>query len=68
MLNDFIVYAENKGVKKSEHGNLASGHTLEYLKLQIKAIIARNIWNDEGYYPVILQDDDILKKALEELK
>lgn len=65
MLSDFILYAENKGVKKDEHGIKVSS---DYLKLQIKAIIARNIWNDEGYYPVILSDDAILKKALEQLK
>ena len=65
MLNDFIAYAENKGVKRDEHGVRVSA---DYIKLQIKAIIARNIWNDEGYYPVVLQDDAILKKALDELK
>jgi carboxyl-terminal processing protease len=65
MFNDFVLYAENKGVKKDEHGVKVSA---DYIKLQIKAIIARNIWNDEGYYPVVLQDDAILKKALEELK
>jgi carboxyl-terminal processing protease len=65
MLNEFVTYAEKNGVKKDEHGIKVSE---DYIKLQIKAIIARNIWNDEGYYPVILQDDDILKRALEELK
>lgn len=65
MYSDFVVYAENKGVKKNENGIKVSA---DYIKLQIKAIIARNIWNDEGYYPVILSDDAVLKKALEELK
>jgi len=65
MLNDFILYAEKNGVKKDEHGIKISA---DYIRLQIKAIIARNIWNDEGYYPVILSDDTILKRALEELK
>ena len=64
MLNDFVTYAESKGVKKNDQGIKASS---DYIKLQIKAIIARNIWNDEGYYPVILSEDAILKKALEEL-
>lgn len=65
IFNDFVAYAEKKGVKKDEPGISLSA---DYLKLQIKALIARNIWNDEGYYPVILQDDAIVKRALEDLK
>jgi carboxyl-terminal processing protease len=45
MYSDFVLYAENKGVKKDEYGVRVSA---DYIKLQIKAIIARNIWNDEG--------------------
>lgn len=62
---EFISYAAGKGVAKDDYGVKASGN---YIRQQIKAIIARNIWNDEGYYPVILKDDPIVNRALEELK
>lgn len=34
------------------------------IKLQSKALIARGVWGDEGYYRVINSDDDYLKTAL----
>ncbi len=39
----------------------------ELIKTQLKALIARNIWGNEGYYPVIQRKDNVIKKALEEL-
>ncbi|SFC14602.1 carboxyl-terminal processing protease [Flexibacter flexilis DSM 6793] len=30
----------------------------------LKAFIARNVWKDEGFYPVIAKQDDVLQKAL----
>ena len=37
----------------------------KYIKLQIKALIARNVWEMQQYYEVTLQEDPIIKKALE---
>lgn len=30
----------------------------------LKAFIARNVWKDEGFYPIIAKQDDVLQKAL----
>jgi carboxyl-terminal processing protease len=35
------------------------------IKLLLKAFIARNIWREEGYYPLLNQRDPIFKKALQ---
>jgi len=35
-----------------------------YIKTQIKARIARNIWGNEGYFPVLLTEDVQFQKAL----
>lgn len=62
LLNQFVAYAEKHGVKKNEQQIKQSESVL---KNQIKALIARNIWNNEGFYPVFQADDNVLKKAVE---
>ena len=37
----------------------------KYIKLQIKALIARNIWDMQQYYEVTLTEDPTIAKALE---
>lgn len=65
ILNDFAVYAEKNGVKRNEK-ELKQSESL--LKNQLKALIARNIWNNEGFYPIYQKQDNVLKRAIELLK
>lgn len=37
---------------------------LKFIKSLAKALIGRNIWGNEGYYPVIHKEDEQFKKAL----
>jgi carboxyl-terminal processing protease len=37
----------------------------KYIKLQIKALIARNVWEMQQYYEVTLTEDPTIKKAME---
>ena len=37
----------------------------KYIKLQIKALIARNVWDMQQYYEVTLTEDPVIEKALE---
>jgi carboxyl-terminal processing protease len=62
ILNEFIVYAESNGVLKDTKGIIKSG---SIIKTQIKANIARQLWKNQGFYPVIQEIDNTLKKALE---
>ncbi len=61
-LNEFIAYAEEKGVKKDAKGLKASGKVID---TQMKAYIARNIIGEEGFYPIIKQIDKTLLRAIE---
>ncbi len=61
----FIVYAEKNKIPRNEKQINTSQ---EIIKTQLKALIARNIWNSEGYYPVIQSQDNILKKAIQLMK
>ena len=61
MLRDLIAFAEKKGVAYDEKGFKRSKETI---KRRLKAYIARNIWNDEGFYPVWNRDDPTIKAAM----
>ncbi len=62
LLNEFVTYAEKSGVKRNEK-EIAQSATL--IKTQLKALISRNIWGIETYYPIIQERDLVIKKALE---
>ena len=62
MLNDFVAFAEEKGVKKDRAGLKESG---EIINAQLKAYIARNIIGEEGFFPIIKQIDQTLLRAIE---
>lgn len=62
ILNGFVAYAEKNGVKKDAAGLRTSDLII---KTQLKALIARQVWKNDGFYPVIQSIDNTLKKALE---
>ena len=39
-----------------------------FIKLELKAIIARQIFHNEGFFKIINDKNNILKKAVEALK
>jgi len=61
ILNDFYEFAVSNGIKKSKVTKFSE----DMLKTQIKAYIARNLWSNEGFYPVFHQLDYTLRKALD---
>jgi carboxyl-terminal processing protease len=62
IINDFIAFAEEKGVKKDEKGFKTSSLIIS---TQLKALIARQVWKNDGFYAVIHTLDQTLKKAIE---
>ena len=62
LLEEFRAFAEKEGVTWNEEQFQRSE---PIIKLQLKALIARNEWNMENYYQVVLQEDKVVKKALE---
>ncbi|MBN2521522.1 MAG: PDZ domain-containing protein [Bacteroidales bacterium] len=65
ILNKFISYAENKGINKNQQDIDISKKLLE---TQLMASIARNILDNEGFYPIIAEIDYTLHKAIEIFK
>lgn len=62
LMKSFIDYADKNGVKKSD-AQIKKSEAL--IKNYLKASIARNIWNDEGFYPIYNKDDKALQKAVD---
>jgi len=61
IMNELIRYAEKEGVKIN-HKELKQSYKL--INTQLKAYIARNIINSEGFYPIIYDIDEIAKEAV----
>jgi carboxyl-terminal processing protease len=65
VINQFILFAEQKGVKKN-YPEIKTSESI--LRTQLKAYIARNLFGDEGFYPTIKDVDIPLLKSVELLK
>ncbi|MGN0033744.1 MAG: S41 family peptidase [Candidatus Limimorpha sp.] len=58
---DFKSVAEAKGVVWDDEQYARSEN---WIKMQIKAMIARNVWEIDKYYQVVLEEDKMVQKAI----
>ena len=65
IMNDFFVAAEKAGVKKDSLG-LKTSESI--IRLQLKALVARNLWNTSAYMQVINEINHALQKAIETIQ
>ena len=65
LLNEFVAFSEEKGVKPNW---TEINKSKRFIERQLKAYITRNILGDEGFYPLFYQDDATIKQALYEFK
>ena len=61
MLKDLIEMGKKAGIKYDENLFNASK---KIVQLHVKALLARSVWDNEGYYPIIQQEDDVFQQAL----
>ena len=59
------VLAEGKKQKLEPKNDEELQKTLPYLRLQLKALIARDIWDMSEYFSIINEENPTVKKALE---
>lgn len=59
-------YAERDSVKPKDKEEFEK--SLPQISLQMKALLARDLWDMNEYFQIINQDDEIVKKAMELLK
>jgi carboxyl-terminal processing protease len=62
IFNDFVEWAATKGVEKNGEGIRLSSARIKTL---MKAFIARNLYDDYGFYPIYHQIDETMLRAME---
>ncbi len=61
LLNKFVKFAQKNGVKRNSKDLKTSGKIID---TRIKAYIARNILDNEGFYPIFQEIDHTLNEAV----
>ena len=64
-VEEFVAFAKDKGVEPNREEIAKSRPMLVRI---VNAYIVRNILGDEGFFPLFERDDDITRRAVEELK
>jgi carboxyl-terminal processing protease len=62
---EFIKFARGNGVEATRS---ETSDARDFLSVQLKAFIARQLFNSKGFYPIIHRDDKVFRKALELMK
>lgn len=63
VIDGIIAAGEKQGVKPKDDDELA--RTLPYLSIQLKALVARDLWDMSEYFSIVNENSDIVRKALE---
>jgi carboxyl-terminal processing protease len=62
IMESFLKFAQTEGVAFNRQQYLISKDLID---LEVKAYIARNILDNEGFYPILGEEDEVLQKAVE---
>jgi carboxyl-terminal processing protease len=65
MVDTIVAKGEKEGIEKDEE---SLAFTLDNMKREIKALIARDLYSRDDFYKILYSDDDAIKKALEVIK
>jgi carboxyl-terminal processing protease len=60
--NDFVEYCSRHGVEKPKDASL--GKSSAFIRQQLKALIARQLWRENGYYTVMATHDNVISKGV----
>ncbi|MBR4388232.1 MAG: S41 family peptidase [Prevotella sp.] len=63
LVDDILAEAKKQGIEPKDDDELR--RTVPYLRTQLKALIARDIWDMNEYFQIINKYNDIVQKALE---
>ena len=65
MFDELVKRAGEKGIKGTEEQQLVAHREADIL---LKAYIARDLFDDAGFYPIYAPMDEVLQRAMEELQ
>lgn len=63
LVDEILAEGEKQNIKPKDDAELQK--TLPYLRLQMKSLIARDLWEMSEYFSVFNESSEIVKKALE---
>lgn len=63
LIDNIVAEAEKQNVRPKDDEELQ--RTIPYMSTQLKAIIARDIWDMSEYFTIINEQNHIVQKALE---
>ena len=63
LIDDIVAEGKKQNITPKDEAEMEQ--TLPYLRLQLKALIARDLWDMSEYFSVINEDSEAVKKALE---
>ena len=63
LLDTVVAEAEKSKIKPKDDEELQK--TIKQLSLQMKALVARDLWTMNEYFSVMNEDDDVVMRALE---
>ena len=63
LVDDILKEGEKQNIKPKDDEELQK--TLPFLRLQLKALIARDLWNMSEYYNIINEQNDLVRRALQ---
>jgi carboxyl-terminal processing protease len=66
LVDEIIAEGKKQKVEPKDEAELEK--TLPYLRLQLKALIARDIWDMSEYFSVFNEQSEIVQKALEVIR
>ena len=66
MIDDVVAEAEKQSVKPKDEAELQQ--TLPMLRTQLKALIARDLWDMNEYFAIINEQNHIVQRALQILQ
>ncbi len=64
LLNRFVQFADKEGIKMDKEQFAVSKNTIE---VELKAYVARNVLDNEGFFPILGEIDEVLKEAVSQL-
>ena len=62
LIDDIIAEAAKQNIKPADDDELE--HTLPQLRLQVKALVARDLWDMDQYFQVINESNPIVQRAV----
>jgi carboxyl-terminal processing protease len=65
MMKEIVALGEKEGIEKTEEEYTA---VVDDIKLHVKALLARDLWESSEYYKVVNEDNEFIQKALEVLE